>query len=98
MSQQEKEGVEFDKSLLFGEVENPFGDIEAPQKQKNNENTFLAHEEEHIQKPFKGELTLDEPLKETIVKFESLNTNIEKRCHDNLWKTEVYFNIEGKRK
>jgi len=26
----------------------------------------LDNKEEHIEKPFKGELTLDEPLKETI--------------------------------
>jgi len=58
-------------------MENPFGEIETPNMAKeqptNSEKINLDNKEEHIEKPFKGELTLDEPLKETIVIF---NTKI----------------------
>ena len=48
----EKEGVEFDKSLQFGEMENPFGEIETPNLAKeqptssekiNLDNKFLEY-------------------------------------------------------
>jgi len=51
-------------------MENPFGEIETPNLAKEQptsaEKINLENKEEHIEKPFKGELTLDEPLKETI--------------------------------
>ena len=87
----DKEKIEFDKSLLFGEMENPFGEIEATTNIKDQplENAKVNMEntkEEHIEKPFKGELTLDEPLKETIVILQSkfIIMFIEKGCYDNL--------------
>ena len=67
MSVEEKEGVEFDKSLLFGEMENPFGEIDQPKDEEKDTPILENAKENHIEKPFKGELTLDEPLKETIV-------------------------------
>ena len=68
MSGSKNEPIEFDKGLLFGEVENPFGSVneQKPSLEVNEVPLKMQEEEQHIQKPFKGELTLDEPLKETI--------------------------------
>merc|ERR1712226_935887 len=66
MSASQNKEVEFDKSLLFGEMENPFGSVEGQKPESTDITIKMPEEEQHIQKPFKGELTLDEPLKETI--------------------------------
>jgi len=66
MAEEEKESVGYDKSLLFGEMENPFSEIEQPEAEKKETPILENAKENHIEKPFKGELTLDEPLKETI--------------------------------
>ena len=58
----EKEDTNFDRSLLFGameDLENPFGEIAGPNAVKDEAKNFakidLENKEEHIEKPFKGE-------------------------------------------